>query len=167
MISRLKLFGRALQQREDEAGSALVELALSTPLFLLVLLGAAELARVTYAAIEVTNAARAGTQYAAMLGGATADTGGIQNAAQNDSYNLGSSVTTSVYSDTCVCSGAESTTVQCTSSCPSGQHIMETVMIKATATYSPLISYRGLMAGVKDDGPFTLNAYAQQTVLPR
>lgn len=169
MINRtMRFFGRAVAEREGETGSALVELALSIPLFMLVLLGAAEFARVTYAAIEVTNAARAGAQYAATLGGATGDTTGIQNAAQNDAYDLGTSVTTSVYADTCVCSGAESTTVACTSTCPSGQHILETVTIKATATYDPLITPSGWFPNlVGSYGPFNLSAYAQQMVLPQ
>lgn len=167
MNCTFKVIGRLVSRRKEEAGSAIVELALSTPLFALVLLGAAEFARVTYAAIEVTNAARAGAQYAAMLGGATGDTGGIQNAAQADAVELGSTVTTSVAADTCVCSGAESTTVSCTSTCPTGQHIMETVTIQANATYYPLFSYKGIMPGVDMSGPFTLHGSAKQLVLPQ
>lgn len=144
-----------------ESGSALVELALSVPLLSTLLLGAVEFGRVTYAGIEVSNAARAAVQYAATNGGSSADTGGIQNAAQNDSGNLGSSVTATVYSDTCVCSGSESTAHTCGTACPSGQFIMETITIQTSATFSPLVSIPGIK------GPFTLNGYAKQMVLPQ
>lgn len=42
----------------NEAGQALVELALAVPLLFMLLIGAVEFARVVYAAIEVSNAAR-------------------------------------------------------------------------------------------------------------
>lgn len=47
----------------NERGSALVELALVLPLLCLVLIGAAELGRMFYYAIEVSDAARAGVAY--------------------------------------------------------------------------------------------------------
>lgn len=125
----MKLFLRRLR---GDAGQALVETAVSVPLLLLILVGATEFARATYAAIEVSNSARAAAQYAAMNGGAAADATGVQNAAQVDSPNLVSAVTANVVGDTCVCSGAETTTVSCdpTSgpSCTTG-HVMETVTV--------------------------------------
>jgi Flp pilus assembly protein TadG len=149
----------------------MVELALSVPLLFVILLGAVEFARVTYVGIQVSNAARAAAQYAATNGGATSDSGGITTAAQNDT-NLGSAVTATVTSDTCVCSGDETTTVTCNPSnsspvCPSGQHLMETVAISTSATYDPIINYGGLMgmAGLK--GSYTLHGYAKQMVLPQ
>jgi Flp pilus assembly protein TadG len=158
---------------KSESASSLVELALSVPLLSMMLLGAVEFGRVTYAGIEVTNAARAAVQYAATNGGASADPDGIQNAAQSDAYNLGTGVTTSVYSDVCVCSGSESVQVSCTPTgsapvCPTGQHVMETITIKATTSYNPLISFRTPMFGINGiDGPFTLQGFAQQMVLPQ
>jgi Flp pilus assembly protein TadG len=149
----------------------MVELALSVPLLLIVLLGAVEFARVTYVGIQVSNAARAAAQYAATNGGATTDSGGIQTAAQNDT-NLGSAVTATVTSDTCVCSGDETTAVTCNPSnsnpvCPTGQHLMETVEISTTATYDPLMNYGGMFNMTGLTGPYTLHGYAKQMVLPQ
>ena len=59
-------FGRfTAMTRHEEDGQSLVELALTVPILLLLLLGAAELARVAYAAIEVSNAAEAAVRYGA------------------------------------------------------------------------------------------------------
>jgi Flp pilus assembly protein TadG len=169
MIRKFLQFSRCLGMRgQEESGSALVELALSVPLLSMILLGAGEFARVSYAAIEVTNAARAAAQYAATNGGATSDTGGMQTAAQNDAYNLGTTVTASVDSDTCVCSNAESTTVTCgTATCSSG-HLLETIGIKTTATFNPLMSYGAPIWQITGiTGPFQLHGYSKQMVLPQ
>src|SRR5579863_336052 len=79
----------------EETGQALIEAAVSLPLMLAMLLGMAELGKVVYCGIEVTNAARAATQYAAMNGGAFSttdasglDTTGMLSAATGDAGNL-------------------------------------------------------------------------------
>ena len=59
--------------RSGEEGSALVELALSVPMLLIMLLGAAEFARVAYASIEVANAAHSAAMYAASSSGSSTD----------------------------------------------------------------------------------------------
>lgn len=73
----------------SQSGQALVELALAMS-FLLVplLIGVAELARVSYVAIEVANAAKAAAQYGAQNGTTSADTTGMKTAAINDAGNL-------------------------------------------------------------------------------
>ena len=59
---KTQLFRLFRAHRDNESGQALVELALTMPLLVLVLLGAAELARVAYTSIEVTDAAKAAVQ---------------------------------------------------------------------------------------------------------
>jgi Flp pilus assembly protein TadG len=66
---------------KEEKGQALVELALTLPALVLLLVAAAEFARVSYASIEVSNAAMAGVQYGAQSPIEAADTAGIQAAA--------------------------------------------------------------------------------------
>ncbi len=56
-----RLFGRT----RTEKGQALVELALTFPILVMLFVGAAEFARVVYASIEVSNAAMAGVSYGA------------------------------------------------------------------------------------------------------
>ena len=68
--------------RQDK-GQAFVELALILPVFLLLLVGTAEVGRLTYASIEVSNAARAGVAYAAQSHTTAQDTTNIQAAANN------------------------------------------------------------------------------------
>src|ERR1700722_3248322 len=77
-----------------ERGQALVETALVFPILILLLLGAAELARVAYASIEAANAARAGVAYGSQNLGTSADTTGIQNAASTDAGDLSATLTT-------------------------------------------------------------------------
>ena len=133
----------------NESGQALIETAIASSLLILLLLGAVELGRMAYAAIEVSNAARAAAQYGAMNGGAfltTDSTGldatGMLNAAQADAGNLGTLVQwngTPTY--TCSCSGTE--TPSCTppaipSGCPSS-HLIMTVNVKVKANFDPLV----------------------------
>jgi Flp pilus assembly protein TadG len=84
----------------NQQGSAIVELALTAPLLLGMLICTAEVARIAYAAIEVQNAARAGAAYAAQNGGTLANTTNIDDAAQNEAPNL---TLTTTPSEVCVC----------------------------------------------------------------
>jgi len=65
-----------------QRGSAIVELTLLVPLFLLMLLGTADFARVFYTALSVSQAARAGVQYGAQDNEKSKDYAGMQKAAQ-------------------------------------------------------------------------------------
>jgi Flp pilus assembly protein TadG len=153
---------------ENEAGQALVELAVTVPVLLMVLMGAMEFARFVYLAIEVSNSARAAAQYAAMNGGASADFAGITAAARADSFNLSSpQVTATVLSDSCACSGAETTVVACNTDCASGQRIFETVTVQTSARYAPMFRIPSFSSGTSSFGSnITLKGYAQQMVLP-
>ncbi len=72
-----------------------MELALTLPLLLLILLGAAEFARFAWASIVTTNAARAGAQYGAQTNTTASDATGMQTAALNDGVNLAGLTATS------------------------------------------------------------------------
>jgi Flp pilus assembly protein TadG len=74
--------------RRGEKGQALIEAAIAAPMFFLLLMGAAELGRIAYTAIEIQNAAEAGALYGALAQGAAGDQSGITLAAQNDAGNL-------------------------------------------------------------------------------
>ncbi len=101
------LFGGLFSER----GQALVEVALMTPIFLLVLLGAVECARLEYAEIEVTNAARAGAEYGAQNSGTAASYNIMESTALADAADL--STLTATASTYCDCSTGG--TVNCTS----------------------------------------------------
>jgi Flp pilus assembly protein TadG len=141
---------------KNEAGQTLLETALVLPVLLMILLGAAELARVTYISIEVANAAEAGTAYGSQNGGTAADTSGIQTAAQTDAYDVFTSTGVQVVATSslsCECEPASSAdnpiSVLCTdnTTCTSKNLSMETTLVVSTsASVTPLIHIPGLPA---------------------
>jgi Flp pilus assembly protein TadG len=145
-----------MARRGSEARQALVEFALVMPLLTLLLIGAAELARVVYAAIEVSNAAKAAVQYGAQNVGPAADTAGMTTAAQNEAYDL-TGVTVTLGPASCICSDGAASTCQSTDC--SGSHIEAILTVNTQATFDPLIHLPGLPT------TFTLHGYAVQKVL--
>jgi Flp pilus assembly protein TadG len=131
-----------------ETGQSLIELALTLPLFLFILEGAAEFARFAWASIEASSAARAGVQYGAQNHTFASDTSGMQTVAMNDATNL--SGLTATASHSCVCSTAPSTSVSCsvplTTSCPSPAILLESVQVNTSAAVTPVLHWPGLPA---------------------
>jgi len=142
--------------RSGEAGGALVETALTAPVLVLLVLGAVEFARVACAAIEVTNAARAGVAYGAQNGGTASDTPGITWAATHDGANV-TGLTVSSVSLSYVCSNGAAATGANTDCANS--HIEETVKVNTQATVDPLIHVPGLPRS------YTLHGQAVQKCL--
>lgn len=101
-------------QFRDTRGAALVELALTTPLFILLLMGSVELGRLAYFAIEVANAARAGASFGAVNKGNAADDTNILNAAKSDAADLPNLIATPGHS--CVCETLDTSTTPATPS---------------------------------------------------
>lgn len=136
-----------------ERGQALVELALTVPLLMLILLGSAELARLAYAAIEIANAAEAGAQFATENPSTMNDAAGITLAAQNDATNL-TGVTASPISWVTTCSDGSAYSAS-DNSCASGA-ALTAVTVKASVNFDPLIHLPLFPT------TFTLNAYATE-----
>ena len=140
-----------------EEGSAIIEFGISMPLLLLMLLGMGELARVAYAAIEVSSAAHSAAQFASWKSAAASNTGGISNAA---TANSDLPITVSSVSVSCVCAnGTVPSSCSDNSTCTSANTAMiETVTVQTQVSFSPLIHYPG--------GPtsYTLQGSDTQTV---
>lgn len=120
-----------------DRGNAVLELALICPMFLMLTMGAVEFARLTYAWIEVTNAARAGVAYGAQNRITAANAAGTQQAAMNDVANLsGVTVSTSRY---CACANGTASTCKPTDC--SASHIVQYLQVTASVTVDPLIYY--------------------------
>ena len=157
--SRHSKFLRLL--RAGSAGQALVELALTMPLLLLILLGAIELARVAYVAIEVSNAAEAAVRYGAQNSGTATDTTGMQAAAAADAGDIGLEPIT--VAPTCGCADGSVTSDTCGPdggySCTTGAPAVETLNVTTSKTFDPLIHLPGLPT------TFTIRGYAHQKVL--
>jgi Flp pilus assembly protein TadG len=131
----------------DDAGQSLVELALILPVFVLLILGAVEFGELAYAAIVVSDAARAGVQYGAQSAATAADTAGMVAAAMNDGSDVnGLSATPTSF---CSCSNAPATSVPggcsvAATSCPAnGARVLNYVQVNTTATVAPFINWLG------------------------
>ena len=130
-----RLFGRA----RTEKGQALVELALSFPILVIIFVGAAEFARVVYASIEVSNAAMAGVSYGAQSPTTAGDTTGIQTAVANDAQDLTLGPTT--VSKSCICSDGSAST--CLSTDCSSSNIETILTVQTQATIDPGVHLPG------------------------
>lgn len=154
-VRNRKVRRSSFRQPAMENGQALVELALSLPLLMLLLLGAAEFARGAYAAIEVSDAAKAGVQYGAQNATAASDTTGVQDAAAAGAPDITLGSTT--VSISCICSDGSAST--CLRTDCSASHIEETLSVQTQTTFDPLIYAPGL------PNSFTLYGQATQKVL--
>lgn len=150
----------ALQERR---GSALVELALVLPLFLLLVVGTAEFGRVEYFSIQASNAARAGAAYAAQGTAFAASTNlsAIQAAADNDAPNLTSIATLTVTPATvCQCdkagvftpTGTTESPAAAASSCLSPGRVINYVQVNTSAPVSTMFSWPGFPSSLTVKG---------------
>ena len=151
---------------KEEIGQAFVELALVLPIFLLLLVGAVEVGRLAYAAIEVSNAARAGVSYAAQSHTTAAldatNSAFIMQAATQDAPNI--TILSAVPSNSCSCESSAGvfTTSSCTSintnNCASPSRIVLYVQVQTSAKVDTLFHFPGIPKTV------TLGGYANMRV---
>jgi Flp pilus assembly protein TadG len=147
---------KLLRRFRSESGQSLVELALLTPLLLILVIGIVEMGRYSYFGILVGNAARAGAAWGAQNLPSSADTADINTAAQNDCQNCGTLSTaglTVTSTPLCTCDNggtfnpATPTAAYCNSaknltagSCTAG-HWVVLVQVTTSGTFKPLITY--------------------------
>jgi len=164
----------------NNSGSAIVELALTAPLLTLMMIGAAELGRIAYCAIEVQSAARAGAAWAvenAALASGYPNT--VEQVAKNDVPNITEltfptaptvacvceTVTTSTdtpsYNPTSGTTGCGATVITgCTTiSSTETQQTVEYVVVNTQAIVTTMFHYPGIPTS------FTLSGYSQMRVL--
>jgi Flp pilus assembly protein TadG len=138
---RIRMIARWTAIRSD-MGQSFVELALVLPIFILLIVGAAELGRLAYASIEVSNAARAGVAYGAQNHITASDNAGIQLAATKDALNVTSLVATATQS--CSCSdGTAITCANAATNCVSPARIIEFVQVNTVAAVNTGFRYPG------------------------
>lgn len=168
-LKKLKLGGWI---RRGETGQALVEAAITAPVLFVILMGAAELARATYMAIEVTNAAQAGAEYESQNEFTMSDNGtnqtntsssnGTARAAASDAYNVTGLTTTSSIGYVCSDGSAASTSSTTDPTCPNGDAgaiAIPYATVTTTAAFDPLIHLPGLPS------TFTLSSSATEICL--
>jgi Flp pilus assembly protein TadG len=140
----------------SEAGSAVVELAVSLPLLVLVMVGVTDFARVFYMGMEFSNAARAGAQYGAYNPAQSGNIAGMQTTATSSVNMTG---VTATASRTCQCATSAGTfsAATCTTTCPSGQHLVVTVKVTTSKTFATVV---GSFPGI----PHTVNLVRSATL---
>jgi len=125
-----------------QRGQSVAEVALVTPLLLLLLLGAIEIGRFAYYGIEVSGAARAAVQYGAQSLADSKDINGITQAARNDAPEVAGLNVSAI--DRCACSNTPSNFVGCPALlCPKG-HALVYLQVDTTARIKPLFRFPGL-----------------------
>ncbi len=153
-----------------ESGQSLLEVALVTPLILALALGVIELGRYAYIAILVGGAARAGAAYGGQNLAQSVDTGGIQQAADDDFQNNGQNVGKLTVSSSASCgcdSNGTITSANCSSqtnanagSCNTG-HWVVMVSVEAKGTFNSLFNYPGIPKSITIDRTATIRVVQQ------
>jgi Flp pilus assembly protein TadG len=136
-------------RRVTQSGQALLEVALVTPLLLLLAVGIIEISRYAYYSILVADAARAGAQYGAQNLATAADTAGIRTAAENDGQNLSELTVTS--RTQCGCTGSSIGDTCPATACASPNHALVYVKVTVTGTFNSLFKYPGIPQSIDCD----------------
>ena len=126
--------------RRKQTGQAATEVALISPVMIVMLLGTMDFGRLFFDAIGVAGAVRSGLQYATLKKDNATDTAGIVNAAQQDATNTnGVTVATTSY---CECS--DGSAISCALACPGAVNPQLYVQVKATKTFHTMVAYPGI-----------------------
>lgn len=151
-----------------QRGQTLLEVALLTPMLLLLLLGVIEMGRYAYISILVGNAARAGAAYGAQSRPQSALATDICHAASDDfqgtdvpctggTQSVGPNGTITVTSSTsCGCdsagtvatAGCITATNPTAGTCPGGGRWVVFVSVTASGTFSGLFNYPGIPSSI-------------------
>jgi Flp pilus assembly protein TadG len=129
------------RNRHWSVGQSAVELAFAVPVLALMLVGAADFARVFFFGIAVNNAARAGAQYGSQTLITAADISGMQTAATTDGSNVPSlSATASL----CTCQSPRGSVAACADSYCDPNSNATFVEVDTSASFSTLVTYPGI-----------------------
>ena len=145
-----------------ERGAALIELAVTLPLLMLLVVGTIDFGRVFKTANVVTNAARAGALYGARTLTNSVDNAGMIARANAvlTANNLATGATPTV-SRVCRCydnnANAVGGAVACTASC-TGSHMVIDVTVTASRTFTMLGSFPGIPSSVTLTRSHTMRA---------
>jgi Flp pilus assembly protein TadG len=134
-----------------QRGQALVELAFILPLLVLLMVGAIELGRFCYAAIEVSNAAGAGARDGAQNYVTAYDFPGMQRAAVNDGPNV-SGLTAATPPPQRICYCSDGSASSCSPTACAGLRLIMFVQVNTTATVSSMFQYPGIPRSITLQG---------------
>jgi Flp pilus assembly protein TadG len=138
----------AARCRRWAKGQSAVELALATPILVLLLLAGADFARVFYMTIAVNNAARAGAQYGSQTVITAANSSGMVAAAKTDGSNLSN---LSATASQCTCESS-TTVAACSASYCTNNPNATFVEVDTSAPFHTLVSYPGIPSSMTLSG---------------
>jgi Flp pilus assembly protein TadG len=155
--SQVRIFCRIWSDPKSESGTALIELALMTPVLFLLLFGVADFGRAYYLTIEVSNAAHTGALYGSQN---PTDITGMKAAAVADAQdvpNFTTSAVTATYG--CECSDGSSAVLSCTTT-PKGcaNNIVDYVQVNTSVSYSAIFPYPGIPSPLTLSGSSRMRA---------
>ena len=140
LLARLRVICKA------NDGAALVELALVTPLLLLLLFGAVDFGRAYYVGLSVASAAHAGAEYGSQY---PSNTAGITTAAQQSAPDL-KNLTVTALTWGCECSDGTSYSPSCfpmpvcSANASRGGNVVHRVQVTTSAVYNTLVPWPGI-----------------------
>jgi len=134
-----------LTNRSNRRGTTALELALTGPLLLLLLIGVADFSRVFHHAVTLANAAGTADFYGARNVTHSGNTTAMKTVAATDAKDLAS--ITTISGRFCRCPNSD-TNVDCiTGSCPASYKPRVYVSVQTTERFQPLVRYPGIPKG--------------------
>lgn len=122
-----------------DGGGSLIEVALTLPALLMLVVAVSVYALFCYYAIEVSSAARTGVQYGMQNHSTASDNSGMQAAALKNGANVPGLTATAQHF--CQCPAALGTNVSCTTACSGARTVaIEFVQVNTSATVNPLMT---------------------------
>ena len=135
------LVARSRADKRSDSGASIVEMAVLTPLLLLMVIGVADFGRAMYAGITLSHAARAGAAYGGQGAGFAGDSTGIRQAAEEEAQNIPAIAVSS--QRVCECLGGA--VVACTTaSCGSYGAPKAFVEVTTSQTFNTLVVFPGV-----------------------
>ncbi len=140
----------------DRRGNVSIEMAFLVTFLLVLVMGAYDFGRLAMEQSTVTQAARAGAQFAVLDQSNATNTAGMEQAAKDEAEDPGLDVQADNF---CRCPGS-SAKVPCGNNCPDGQYAPLYVEVTVNETIDMLFDYPGL----PEQGSYTLTSTSTMRV---
>ncbi|MEO5589049.1 MAG: TadE/TadG family type IV pilus assembly protein [Gemmatimonadaceae bacterium] len=132
----------------SELGGAMVELAVVLPVLILIAIGVMDYGRVYAASVAISNAARAGAEYASQTPANSGDQTAVKQFTAQEGAEAGLVIANVVSNRVCRCSGS-ATQINCvTGTCGGYGAVQQFEEVIATRAVPLLLRYPGLPASI-------------------
>lgn len=151
----LRAFGRLVK---DRGGNVSIELAFLVTFLLVLVMGAYDFGRLFMEQSGVTQAARAGAQFAVLDQANATNTAGMIQAARDEAEDINNELTITA-TNFCRCPGSTAT-VNCAANCPDGNYAPLYVQVTVQDSLDMLFDYPGL----PETGTYSLSSTSTMRV---